>query len=63
MNYVTVKAEFDFICTDDGSTHTVTTFGEGSDAGDKATNKAMSIAYKYAAFQTFCIPTEDTALV
>jgi hypothetical protein len=28
------------------------------DSGDKATNKAMSAAYKYAAFQTFAIPTE-----
>ena len=29
------------------------------DSGDKATNKAMSIAYKYACFQVFCIPTEE----
>jgi hypothetical protein len=28
------------------------------DSGDKATNKAMSAAYKYAAFQAFAIPTE-----
>jgi hypothetical protein len=28
------------------------------DSGDKASNKAMSAAYKYAAFQAFCIPTE-----
>ncbi|CDH33263.1 ERF family protein [Xenorhabdus bovienii] len=60
--YVTVKAEFDFVATEDGSTHTVTTFGEAMDSGDKATNKAMSIAYKYAAFQAFCIPTEETAI-
>ncbi|CNC22500.1 ERF superfamily [Yersinia similis] len=59
--YVVVKAEFDFVATEDGSTHTVTTFGEAMDTGDKATNKAMSIAYKYAAFQAFCIPTEETA--
>lgn len=58
--YVTVKAEFDFVSSEDGSKHTVTTYGEAMDSGDKATNKAMSIAYKYAAFQTFCIPTEDT---
>src|SRR5690606_19364534 len=32
--------------------------GEAMDSADKATNKAMSAAYKYAAFQTFCIPTE-----
>ncbi|AHF77943.1 Gp69, gp70 phage protein [Sodalis praecaptivus] len=60
--YVTVKAEFDFVSTEDGSIHTVTTYGEAMDSGDKATNKAMSIAYKYAAFQAFCIPTEETAI-
>lgn len=56
--YVTVEAEFDFVCADDGSKHTVKTFGEAMDRGDKATNKAMSAAYKYAAFQAFAIPTE-----
>ncbi|EMG5806160.1 ERF family protein [Yersinia enterocolitica] len=59
--YVVVKAEFDFVSVEDGSIHTVVTFGEAMDSGDKATNKAMSIAYKYAAFQAFCIPTEETA--
>ena len=56
--YVTVEAEFDFIASEDGSKHTVRTFGEAMDSGDKATNKAMSAAYKYAAFQAFAIPTE-----
>lgn len=60
--YVVVKAEFDFVSTEDGSIHTVVTYGEAMDSGDKATNKAMSIAYKYAAFQAFCIPTEETAI-
>lgn len=60
--YVVVKAEFDFVSTEDGSVHIVTTYGEAMDSGDKATNKAMSIAYKYAAFQAFCIPTEETAI-
>lgn len=60
--YVVVQAEFDFVSTEDGSSHTVTTFGEAMDSGDKATNKAMSIAYKYAAFQAFCIPTEETSI-
>ncbi|UGV23787.1 ERF family protein [Hafnia phage Pocitis76] len=59
--YVVVKAEFDFVAIEDDSKHTVTTYGEAMDSGDKATNKAMSIAYKYAAFQAFCIPTEETA--
>lgn len=56
--YVTVEAEFDFVCAEDGSKHTVKTYGEAMDRGDKATNKAMSAAYKYAAFQAFAIPTE-----
>ena len=56
--YVTVEAEFDFVSAEDGSKHTARTFGEAMDSGDKATNKAMSAAYKYAAFQTFAIPTE-----
>lgn len=55
---VSVEAEFDFVSSEDGSKHTVKTFGEAMDSGDKATNKAMSAAYKYAAFQSFAIPTE-----
>ena len=57
--FVTVEAEFDFVAAKNPeSRHTVRTFGEAQDSADKATNKAMSAAYKYAAFQTFCIPTE-----
>lgn len=55
---VTVHAEFDFVSADDGSIHTASTYGEAMDSADKATNKAMSAAYKYAAFMTFAIPTE-----
>jgi hypothetical protein len=58
LYFVTVKAEFDFVCAIDGSMHTVATYGEAMDSSDKATNKAMSAAYKYAAFQAFAIPTE-----
>jgi hypothetical protein len=56
--YVTVEVEFDFVSAEDGSKHVVKTFGEAMDSGDKATNKAMSAAYKYACFQAFSIPTE-----
>lgn len=56
--YVAVEVEFDFVASEDGSKHVVKTFGEAMDSGDKATNKAMSAAYKYAAFQAFAIPTE-----
>ena len=43
----------------DGSSVECTVIGEGMDSGDKATNKAMSAAFKYACFQVFCIPTEE----
>lgn len=56
--YVTVKVDFAFVSAEDGSDHHVVTYGEAMDSGDKATNKAMSAAFKYAAMQAFCIPTE-----
>lgn len=43
----------------DGSTVSATVIGEGMDSGDKASNKALSVAFKYAMFQLFCIPTEE----
>ena len=46
---------------EDGSSIESTLVGEALDTGDKATNKAMAIAYKYACFQVFCIPTSDMA--
>jgi ERF superfamily len=55
--YVTLKAEFDFISCKDNSKVTIETFGEAMDTGDKATNKAMSAAQKYAVIMTFLIPT------
>jgi len=56
--YVVVQVEFDIVCAVDGSRITACTWGEAMDSADKATNKAMSAAYKYMAMQTFCIPTE-----
>ena len=56
--YSIVKVKYTFY-TDDGSFVTACVFGEGMDSGDKATNKAMSAAFKYACFQVFCIPTEE----
>jgi hypothetical protein len=58
--YTTVSAAFDFVSAVDGSKHTAETIGEAMDSGDKSTNKAMSIAYKYAVFLTFCVPIEGT---
>jgi hypothetical protein len=45
--------------TTDGSHIETTVIGEGMDSGDKASNKAMSVAQKYALLQAFLIPTEE----
>lgn len=58
--YTVVEVEYDLVAASDGSRHTVRVVGEAMDSGDKATNKAMSAAYKYAMFQSFCVPTEGT---
>lgn len=56
--YSICKMKYTFY-TDDGSNISAVVIGEGMDSGDKATNKAMAIAMKYACFQVFCIPTEE----
>jgi hypothetical protein len=56
--YVVLDVEFDLVAGTDGSKHTIRVVGEAMDSGDKATNKAMSAAYKYACMEAFCIPTE-----
>ena len=58
MTLVICTIKFTFYA-EDGSHIESTIIGEGLDTGDKATNKAMAIAYKYACFQVFCIPTEE----
>ena len=55
---VVCKIKFTFY-GEDGSSFCSIIYGEGMDMGDKATNKAMAIAYKYLCFQVFCIPTEE----
>lgn len=45
----------------DGSEICAIVVGEGMDTADKASNKALAVAYKYACFQVFCIPTEEVA--
>ena len=51
MWYRILTVEYDFISTKDGSKVTAIVQGEGMDPGDKATNKAMSGAHKYAFLQ------------
>lgn len=56
--YSVCKIRYRFF-TIDGSSVDAIIIGEGMDSGDKATNKAMAIAFKYACFQVFCIPTAE----
>lgn len=57
--YRIVRMEFDMMA-DDGSKVTFgPIIGEGMDSGDKASNKAMSVAQKYLLLQAFMIPTEE----
>jgi len=60
MNSVVLKMRF-MIFADDGSYVEASTIGEGFDSGDKASNKAMAVALKYAVMQIFMVPTEDIA--
>lgn len=56
LSHVALRAKFALISVDDGTSHDVEVYGEALDAGDKATAKAMSAAYKSAMLQTFCVP-------
>lgn len=56
--YSLMKIKYTFYAEDGSSVYAVV-IGEGMDSGDKASNKAMAIALKYAFFQVFCIPTEE----
>ena len=56
--YSILTVKFLFLASD-GSSVSCTTKGEAMDSGDKATNKAMSAALKYALMQMLLIPTEE----
>lgn len=58
IEIVVMRMAYKF-CHADGSSVEAVTVGQAMDSGDKATNKAMAIAHKYAILQAFCIPTED----
>jgi hypothetical protein len=58
MNVVHLMVQFTFYATD-GSNVSACTWGEGTDMADKATNKAMTQALKYALIQTFCLASQD----
>lgn len=56
--YTILKVRYTFFA-EDGTYVTAVVQGEGMDSADKSGNKAMSVAFKYAMFQVFCIPTEE----
>ena len=56
--YSVMKVKYTYDAKDGSSVSSIV-IGEGMDTGDKASNKAMSIAMKYSMFQVFCIPTEE----
>lgn len=58
LMYSIMQIKYSFFA-EDGTSVSAVVVGEGMDSGDKASNKAMSVALKYAFFQVFCIPTEE----
>lgn len=60
LNVARLLVRYTFVGPD-GSELSAAAWGEGADAGDKATQKAHSQSYKTLVFQTFTIPTETSA--
>jgi hypothetical protein len=57
QTHVWVTLEVDYVSTVDGTRHTGRYLGEAIYTSDKASNKAMSAAMKYACIMAFQIPT------
>lgn len=61
LHQVILKVRFTFHHAGGEDTVAATVYGEARDAADKATNKALQAAFKYALLDTFVIPlTGDT---
>ncbi len=58
MGHARVVVEYTFWAAD-GSHIVCSAAGEAFDAGDKATPKAMSIAFRTALLQALCLPTDE----
>jgi hypothetical protein len=54
--YRVLRVKVSYVSGEDGSRESVVVVGEGMDSGDKAANKAMSAALKYALTQTLILP-------
>lgn len=58
MGHVKVKVTYTFI-GGNGDAIKTTVVGEAMDSGDKATAKAMSVAFRTALLQALCLPTDE----
>jgi hypothetical protein len=58
MGHCQVQVEYTFAAAD-GSQITTCVAAESMDSGDKATAKAMSVAFRTALLQTLCLPTDE----
>lgn len=56
---VRVDVTYTFYCAEDGSYVEASVAAESMDSGDKATAKAMSVAFRIALIQTLCLPTDE----
>ena len=59
MGHIRVDVTYAFYAPD-GSTVSARVSAESMDSGDKATAKAMSVAFRTALLQVLCLPTDDT---
>lgn len=59
LNYCRLVQEYTFFSATDDSYVGAELPGEAMDSSDKSTTKALSAAFKYLAFQGFCIPVEN----
>jgi hypothetical protein len=59
MKSVQLLVEYDLVAGDGSSVRFGPIAGEGSDAGDKATSKALAMAHKYLLIQALQLETED----
>lgn len=58
MGHVKVRVTYTFVGPE-GDAIKATVVGEAMDSGDKATAKAMSVAFRTALLQSLCLPTDD----
>lgn len=59
LNYCRLVQSYTFFSATDDSWVWAELPGEAMDTSDKATNKALSAAFKYLSFQGFCIPVDE----